>query len=153
MFIDLIRFRSDLGGTFGTLVLPGRGVLCTVERAWVGADRSGKAWKYGLDGESCIPAGQYRLQKAESPSFKRQMWYVVGEGVVIRSAPTNPVEWREGVMFHAANRPMELKGCIAPGEFYEPRGGFVGNSVKAMSVLTSWLDIVADPVLRIRNAY
>ena len=152
LIAELVRFRSDVLGTFGALVMPGKGVLVTVERPWVPTDQSGKAWPFGLDRESCIPAGTYHLERAESPKFGRQMWYIVGSGVTLRESPGNPVEWRSGCMFHAANRPSELMGCIAPGELYVPGGSFVGNSTRAMIELIGWLESVADPQLRIRSA-
>lgn len=148
MILELIRFRSDQIGTFGALIMPGRGVLCTVERPWVG----GKDWPFGVDEKSCIPAGMYKLTRDHSPKFGKLMWYVTGEGVVIRALSTNPIPWREGVMFHAANRPSELMGCIAPGVFYSPQSNSVGNSKLAMTELTAYLDTIAEPQLLIRSA-
>lgn len=150
MILDLIRFRSDAVGTFGALIMPGRGSLVTVERPWLNVDEQGKSWTHGVDQRSCIPAGTYKLIRDHSPKFGRLMWYIVGRGVVLRESSDNPIEWRSSCMFHAANRPTELMGCIAPGKYYEPQGGFVGGSVAAMGELTSWLDTVAEPKLHIR---
>ena len=150
--LELIRFRQDVLGTFGALVMPGRGMLATVERPWIDNDKSGDRWPFGLDRESCIPTGLYHLVREQSPKFGKPMWYIVGPGVTLREADGNPKEWRSGCMFHAANRPSELMGCIGPGEFYAPSGSFVGNSVKALAELTAWLESVKDPQLRIRNA-
>jgi len=150
---ELIRFRSDQIGTFGALVMPGRGVVVTVERAWVPIDKHGATWPFGIDRESCIPAGTYRLERDHSPKFGRLMWYIVGRGVVLQESSDNPVQWRSGCMFHAANQPHELMGCIAPGTIYEPRGNQVLKSSIALNQLTSWLDTIAEPQLHIRNAF
>ena len=152
MILELVRFRSDVIGTFGALVLPGKGVLVTVEHAWVPTDASGKPWPFGLDRKSCIPTGLYYLTRDHSPRYNKLMWYMIGAGVTLRESPENPVQWRSGCMFHPANRPTELMGCIGPGKYYSPQGSFVGNSTAALRDLTSYLDTVADPRLRIRNA-
>lgn len=153
MILELIRFRSDQHGTFGALVIPGHGSLVTVERPWLDQDEDGRQWPYGVDRRSCIPAGMYTLTREDSPKFGRLMWYIVGDGVVVRERPGSPVEWRSGCMFHGANKAEELMGCIAPGKIYEPRGNQVLKSQTALGELTMALGQADTPQLRIRNAF
>ncbi len=60
-----------------------------------------KPWKMNLPNESCIPEGFYRCHRVNSPRF--------GNTFEV------DVPGRTHILFHAANKASELKGCIAPG--------------------------------------
>lgn len=111
LIIELERFSygpSDishpLAGTFGQLTIPDMDrAIYTVERPWVG----------NTPFESCIPEGVYRLSKRESPVVTRTTngEYNVGWEVT-------DVENREHIMFHPANWPSDVEGCIGVGFDY-----------------------------------
>ena len=53
--------------------------------------------------ESCIPEGEYRMERYDSPTFGDRTWQVLG-------APG-----RTFIAIHAANYANQLAGCIALG--------------------------------------
>jgi hypothetical protein len=73
--------------------------LCyTVERQWKGDKR----------GVSCIREGVYKIRRHKSPKFG-WCWIVTGGNVGVDDG-----SHRTHILFHAANRPSKLEGCIAP---------------------------------------
>jgi len=99
----LLKTHSFPHGTFGSLLDANTGeqLAVTVECPW----------HNNAPGRSCVPAGDYIVESHVSPRF--------GQCLVI-SAPSLGVtkegpSLRTHCLFHAANRPSELKGCIAPG--------------------------------------
>lgn len=79
-------------GTNGILKFQGRQICYTIELPW----------RNNQVGESCIPAGRYKLEKKHFPKH--------GEQIGIPE-----VRGREAILIHAANDALkELKGCIAP---------------------------------------
>ena len=87
-------------------------------------------WKNNLPGISCIPEGNYILQKRCSEHF--------GWHLQIMDVPN-----RELILIHPANNAMEeLKGCIAPVTILTGEG--CGDSSRA--VLTK-LKMLIYPVL------
>lgn len=107
--IRLIRFNyttegsAEAQGTFGKLVLPNGRELFTCEKPWV----NNKPLM------SCIPEGTYILRKRRSGVVERSSKgkYKIGWEV------TN-VPGRTYIMFHIANWPHELLGCISVGLTY-----------------------------------
>ena len=92
MKIRLERFAYLPNGTLGRLFLPDGTVLYTVERPWLD----------NKVGESCIPEGEYFCEPFDGNKFK---------GVFqITDVPN-----RSYILFHAANYPSQLQGCVAPG--------------------------------------
>lgn len=87
-------------GTFGDLYVNDRFLCHTVERPWINN-------KAGL---SCIPEGVYSLEKYLSPSHGES--YIVSGGMVEKFKNNNGNRW--GILFHTANLPRQLAGCIAP---------------------------------------
>lgn len=89
-------------GTFSYLCDEcGNSILKTVERPW----------KNNQAGISCVPEGEYDLIPHNSPKF--------GDCYVLE-APSLGVtiygpSQRTHILFHAANKPSQLEGCIAPG--------------------------------------
>lgn len=111
-------------GTFGVLSQDGVRLCDTVERQW----------KNNLPNVSCIPAGTYTLKRHQSPKFGQCFALEAPSlGVTIQGPSL-----RTYCLFHAANKPSELQGCIAPGT--SAAGGVV-NSKVAMDML---LDTLTD---------
>jgi len=105
MIAYLNRFGSTPMGTFGQLVYSD--FICyTLEREW----------KDNQSNISCIPAGQYDLEKVNSPKFGN-VYGLIGDGV---SLYDNASGDRWGILIHTANIQRELQGCIA-------LGGALGN--------------------------
>lgn len=79
-------------GTNGRLTLDGMEICSTIELPW----------KDNLKEKSCIPEGEYRLEKRYS---KKYGWHIELKDVPGRSL----------ILFHPANYALsELRGCIAP---------------------------------------
>ncbi len=97
---------------FGMMVVDGQPIT-TIERPWL-ADAIHTAGKPMI---SCIPAGEYSIQKEFSPKYKRNMYYLVNEdlGVFLRKELRKEGWQRWGCMFHSANWSHQINGCIAPG--------------------------------------
>tara|TARA_R110000782_G_C14778715_1_gene409762 strand:+ start:207 stop:551 length:345 start_codon:yes stop_codon:yes gene_type:complete len=85
--------------------------LYTVERPWL----DNKAFV------SCIPDGNYRIKRVDSPRFGKNMWEVA------------EVPNRTHILLHAANYPHNVKGCIGLGKgVYTDMSG-VTSSKKAIT--------------------
>lgn len=83
-------------GTQGVLEWNGTIVCYTIELPWLGNQKR----------ISCIPEGEYVLQKRFSPKFQ---WHLH-----LRNVPG-----RDSILIHPANdAKMELLGCIAPVTLY-----------------------------------
>jgi len=97
-------------GTFGILTDDnGNEFLKTVEREW----------KNNQPSISCVPEGEYRLVPHQSPKYGKCYALEAPElGVTI-----NGPSLRTHCLFHAANLPEQLEGCVAPGM----RFGVVSN--------------------------
>jgi len=90
----LRRFAHTRFGALGRLQVGGV-ELYTVELPWRGNERN----------ESCIPPGRYNYQRHDSPRFGETLW--------LRDVPG-----RSEILFHVANSPADLDGCIGPGLDY-----------------------------------
>src|SRR5690349_3586727 len=88
----------------------------TIERPWVPSSNA----PCGTKGVSCIPLGEYRVERYSSDAHP---------GVFSVSAPSLAVyvnEWdapaslrgiaRTNTLIHPANWASELRGCVAPGK-------------------------------------
>lgn len=91
MRIHLERFAYTPIGTAGRLVI-GETVLWTIERPWL----SNRPMM------SCIPQGHYQCERYSSARFKNT-FEIVG------------VPERSKILFHVANFPHEVQGCIGVG--------------------------------------
>lgn len=115
MILELSRDFSDATCTLGWLTVAGR-KFTTIERPWV----PDPAYPAGLKGQSCVPRGEYRLERHDSDAFPR-CWALVAPPLGVYHWPWEvPVQqraWaRTAVLIHAANWASELRGCIAPGK-------------------------------------
>lgn len=92
--IHLARFASNADYTAGAVMVRGTPFCVAIELPWRDNQR----------GVSCIPAGDYTIYtRHTSPGFGKNVWLVMD------------VPGRSDILWHAANRAAELKGCIAPG--------------------------------------
>lgn len=107
--IRLFRFHQSAAGTNGVLLIPGVQALFTCERPSVPALRHA----YGVPGQSCVPVGEYKLSQHYSPSRREDRWYLSDPPML--TVRQHDALYRWGIMFHIANHPNELQGCIAPG--------------------------------------
>ncbi|MEO7043775.1 MAG: DUF5675 family protein [Ferruginibacter sp.] len=112
MNITIIRTYFP-AGTNGILQVPNlRSPLYTIELPWL----------QNQHGISCIPEGQYRLEKRYSPGRKS---HIILMGVKDRSL----------ILIHPANDALkELRGCIAPVSELTGEGKGIA-SVKAFNTL------------------
>ncbi|MDF5594949.1 DUF5675 family protein [Vibrio parahaemolyticus] len=102
-------------GTFSYLCDEnGNAMLRTVERPW----------KNNQASISCVPEGEYDLIPHNSPKFGD--CYAL-EAKTLGVTVYGPSQ-RTHILIHAANKPSELEGCIAPGMDF----GVVGNEWAVM---------------------
>lgn len=101
--IELARDAYWPTGTYGVLTA-GDLTLVTVEQPWRGNKRF----------VSCIPDGEYTVAPWSSPKFGKCL--IISGGTVVKTEAEARSEERYLCLFHTANRPGELQGCIAPGE-------------------------------------
>jgi hypothetical protein len=108
--MEIIRFKRSDEVTLGRLLHEGLS-LYTVERPWL----DNKAFV------SCIPDGNYRIKRVDSPRFGKNMWEVA------------EVPNRTHILLHTANYPHNVKGCIGLGKgVYTDMSG-VTSSKKAIT--------------------
>lgn len=118
--MKLVRFYKGKDLTLGRLTHAGRDFY-TVERPW--ADNKPNI--------SCIPDGNYKLKRVDSPKFGADFWEIAD------------VPNRTHILIHVANTANNVQGCIGLGTtVYNDLGG-VGSSRVAIGEfykLTSGLD-------------
>ncbi len=113
-------------GTLGTLYSPEGEIICrTVEREWLNNTPS----------VSCIPEGIYSVSWTASPRFGKKL--ALQSKQLSVSVAGNTV--RTHILIHAANRPGELHGCIAPGVEFADNWFGVSNSRSAVSTVESMI--------------
>ena len=89
-------------------------------------------WLNNTPSISCIPEGSYWIAPHTRPDG-RFSFIVWGDTVSQAPDPGEQSCPRWGILFHAANRPAELQGCIAPG--LERKPGKLLKSALAMLAL------------------
>jgi len=77
--------------------------------------------------KTCIPAGQYTVQRLFSPHFNRMMPHIV------------PVPDRDNIMIHFGNTAKDTDGCILVGE-HRLSDTMIGNSLDAFEALEPKLE-------------
>ena len=138
--MKLIRGQVPEKGTYGTLFTEDeKKICCTIEREW-------------LNNEpyiSCVPDGVYELVEYKSPRFGKTFALVnhdLGVGLYQGDAK------RYAILFHAANKPDQLQGCIAPVLYLNTRWG--GNESKiALNKVLKYLMHTNDRFLEIQPAH
>jgi hypothetical protein len=114
--ITLTRFAWTPFGTFGQISLPDGQTLFTVEQPW----------NENKTGESCIPQGKYEC--------KPRPYYRGGyEAIEITKVPG-----RRYILFHIANVPADVRGCIGVGSHL----GWVKGSWAVTSSRTSFIEFM-----------
>jgi len=117
MRLDLYRKYLKKNYTIGELRINGVYYCDTLEDPVRDHNKDGDLNDKGegkIYGNTAIPYGTYDVVVNMSPKFGRLLPLVVG------------VKHFTGIRIHAANRPSELAGCVAPGENTRP--GMVLNS-------------------------
>jgi|TARA_R110000824_G_scaffold340920_1_gene527398 hypothetical protein len=133
MDVQLTRFAYYPDRTIGLLEL-GEHHWYTVERPWLD----------NAPNISCIPTGEYAMEKVTSPRF--------GPGTL----EIMDVPGRTHILIHAANWSKQLEGCIAPGRgLFAHLEGVTNskNALRELERLTGDVDrmslVIADGALRI----
>lgn len=117
----LERLFEAGGGLFGRFVSAQGKRFASMERTW--ADNRPRV--------SCVPPGRYELVPFEGARFPKH-WALVGPGV---SAYPAKGAARSSVLIHAANRPLELEGCIALGTLSQGPSTILRESRRAVRAL------------------
>jgi hypothetical protein len=95
--LELVRLETSVeDGTFGILKVNKQIFCSTLELPW----------KMNEQKISCIPEGQYRVFRYQSPKFGAT-WQVMG------------VYSRSYVLFHAGNIMEDVEGCILLGQYVD----------------------------------
>lgn len=108
--MKLTRFVKNSEVTLGRLDFAGKHFF-TVERPW-------------LDNKpnvSCIPDGNYKVKRVDSPKFGDDMWEIIN------------VADRTHILIHVANSPHNVKGCVGLGQSIYPNLRGVGSSRLAIT--------------------
>jgi hypothetical protein len=123
-------------GTFGRILHEGHQICVTVEQPW----NNNEPFK------SCVPAGDYTLEQNDSPRYGAGRWYLVNPslGVVAQGSGL-----RTHCLFHGANFPWELKGCVGPGTSFSPQNWGVVNSKVALELLEAVIESLPEKRMRI----
>lgn len=108
------------GSTFGALSLGGDRVCWTLEdRIREVPGQPVSAWK--VPGDTCIPAGTYRVIVTPSQRFKRLLPRLLD------------VPGFEGILIHPGNTCVDTEGCLLPG--YVRGLDWIGDSRAAFNML------------------
>ena len=91
--VRLQRIIDDQVRTFGVLLVDESPIAVTLEPSWHGNQR----------GISCIPAGEYLVERYNHPHRGEVYW--------IRGVPD-----RDPIYFHAGNRAADTAGCVLVGQ-------------------------------------
>lgn len=150
--LRLVRTEPDAYGTFGVLYAHELKPLVTCEPPWIAWSDDGQTQHpYGQPFHSCVPTGRYTLKWVHSPRHD-WAWHLAGEGVSVRDQRI--VGGRYACLFHAANWPTQLQGCISVGTRMgkiSNRHG-IGSSKYAIGKLHEFLDHGTDHVLTITTS-
>ena len=124
--ILLLQRKYGAQGTNGTITFQGEEICHTIELP----DRN------NIPRISCIPIGQYKLEKRRYPKHGEQ----IGIPIVLG---------REAILIHAANNALkELQGCIAPVTTLtgEGTGDYSGKALAKLKALVYSLWDMGDEV-------
>lgn len=128
--LELIRIENTDKCTVGILTLNFQIQCYTLEPPQKGNQRN----------ISCIPTGQYRVEKYNSPKFKRVCFSL------------HDVFGRDYISMHAGNRVGNTKGCILVGQsIYDDESRLLTGSNMALDNLLRKCGKIA--ILKIRNCF
>jgi hypothetical protein len=141
--------------TCGHVSLEGR-KWATIERPWLPCPDGGKAGKKGF---SCVPVGEYKLERHSTDAYPSH-WALVNHELGVYhwpwEVPKHKEAWaRTAVLIHSANWAHELRGCIAPGKarFRDGNGRwYVDKSRDALNEIRTLLGRRVDLVLVITGS-
>lgn len=119
MILEIKRYPEYFDTTPGELWLDGERMAYTIERPW----------KNNVQRISCIPLGIYPVELTMSKRFNEML-------PLLGNVPN-----RSGIRMHAANKAVELEGCIAPVTklYIEGRTVFGSNSRSAVMDVFFWI--------------
>lgn len=108
MDLTIVRDLDDVRCSAGTLTIYST-ELQSLERPWRAPPDCGEP------GRSCVPLGTYQLVRHDTEAHPRS-FAIVNEalGVYHYNIPAGALG-RSACVIHVANRPEELRGCIALG--------------------------------------
>lgn len=93
-----------------------------------------REWAFNLPGTG-VPKDEYRLERHNGTKYK-DTWALIGDGVSHIQTDGVP---RYACVFHAADYPSNLKGCLAPALGISPNGVTI-DSDKALASFLADLD-------------
>lgn len=116
MKYKLLTFSNNIC-TIGNLYKEDQLICRTMERPWL----------KNATNISCIPAGNYIIKPHDSPKFglTYKVCNVIG---------------RTHILFHKANKPSELQGCIAPVSTY----GILDDEWAGLSSTVAYNDLMVE---------
>ena len=120
--LKLVRAYLD-NCCIGKLYHQGELQLYTVERPWLNNEKN----------ISCIPPGIYNIQQFNSKKHP-DSFLLINRNLGVGN---DPLSQRTACLFHSANFPYEVNGCIGPGLELHPTTWGVKDSKKAMTKLSS----------------
>jgi len=90
---------------------------------------------------SCIPEGTYHCKLVHSSLMERIFSEELDSGhpELAYTYEVQNVPMRTHILFHPANYPHELKGCLAPGDEYAPKIPMVTNSKTTYRILRDYI--------------
>ena len=98
-----------------------------------------KPWRDNRQNVSCIPEGEYKLVRVNSPRFGSNMWSVLD------------VPNRTHILVHVANYSRDVVGCIGLGLSVADRLQAVWNSGDAIREFYAWSEGMDTLNLTIRS--
>lgn len=146
MNLTLIRDLDDGRCTLGTMRI-GDAVFQTLERPWIPGPPG------GAKGISCVPPGQYQLERHDTEAHPRAYALVNPSlGVYHFDVPAGQ-QGRTACLIHVANRPEELRGCIALGmtRVATPTGWQIQQSRMAMNYFEGTMRWTEGHTIEIRG--
>jgi hypothetical protein len=125
--IMLKRVAQDERGTYGVMIYKDIPFCCTYELPWILNRRN----------VSCMPSGEYFCERHRS----KGRWVF----------SVHNVSGRTLIQIHTGNNKANTKGCILPGEQFEPIGHKISvqKSRKAFNELFKIIDPDTEFILKI----
>lgn len=138
LFLFRQKHQPSPDCTLGKLIVPDANLtLFTMERPWIPSTNPED--KGGVKFKSCVPVGEYRLERHDT-TRKPRTWALVNHHLDVvhqENDDNDPDEDRATCLIHVANFARQLEGCIAPGLTIQKTGPdyWVTSSVRAMNNL------------------